>query len=32
MKILTFQREGGKRLSARDFLAGHKLKVGQKLI
>ena len=32
LKILTLQREGGKRLSARDFLAGHELKVGQKLI
>jgi methionyl-tRNA formyltransferase len=31
LRILTLQREGGRRLSARDFLAGHDLKAGTKL-
>ncbi|PYI89622.1 MAG: methionyl-tRNA formyltransferase [Verrucomicrobia bacterium] len=31
LKILTVQREGGKRMSARDFLAGHPLEAGQRL-
>src|SRR5262249_18355726 len=31
LQLLTLQREGGRRLSARDFLAGHPLQTGQKL-
>jgi methionyl-tRNA formyltransferase len=31
LKILTLQKEGGKRLSAEQFLAGHKLQPGQSL-
>jgi len=31
LRILSLQREGGKRLAARDFLAGHSLKIGQRL-
>jgi methionyl-tRNA formyltransferase len=31
LRILVLQREGGRRLSAAEFLAGHPLKVGQKI-
>ena len=31
LRILTLQREGGRRLTAQEFLAGHQLNVGQKL-
>lgn len=31
LRILTLQREGGRRLSAQEFLAGHPLMPGQKL-
>jgi methionyl-tRNA formyltransferase len=31
LRILQLQREGGKRLSAREFLAGHTLHPGQRL-
>ena len=31
LRILELQREGGKRLTAGQFLAGHPLKVGGKL-
>ncbi len=31
LRILTLQREGGRRLSAGDFLAGHPLKPGERL-
>jgi methionyl-tRNA formyltransferase len=31
LRILELQREGGKRLTAQDFLAGHALKPGQRL-
>ena len=31
LRILTLQREGGRRLSAQDFLTGHSLRPGQKL-
>ena len=31
LRILTLQLEGGRRLKARDFLAGHELKAGEKL-
>jgi len=31
LRILVLQREGGKRLGARDFLAGHPLTPGQRL-
>jgi methionyl-tRNA formyltransferase len=31
LRILELQREGGRRMSARDFLAGHTLKPGEKL-
>ena len=30
LKILNLQREGGKRLPVRDFLAGHPLEIGEK--
>jgi methionyl-tRNA formyltransferase len=30
LKVLELQREGGRRMSAADFLAGHALKAGQK--
>jgi methionyl-tRNA formyltransferase len=31
LRILELQREGGRRMSAREFLAGHALKTGEKL-
>jgi methionyl-tRNA formyltransferase len=31
LRILTLQREGGRRLTAQEFLAGHQLGLGQKL-
>ena len=31
LRILVLQREGGRRMSAREFLAGHPLKPGQTL-
>jgi methionyl-tRNA formyltransferase len=31
LRILELQREGGKRLSAQQFLAGHPLRIGQRL-
>jgi methionyl-tRNA formyltransferase len=31
LRILELQREGGRRMSAREFLAGHTLKTGEKL-
>lgn len=31
LKILVLQREGGRRMNAADFLAGHPLRAGQKL-
>jgi methionyl-tRNA formyltransferase len=31
LRVLTLQREGGRRLNAREFLAGHPLMPGQKL-
>jgi methionyl-tRNA formyltransferase len=30
LRILELQREGGRRMSAVEFLAGHPLKVGEK--
>jgi methionyl-tRNA formyltransferase len=32
LRILMLQREGGRRLSAGEFLAGHALRVGQRLV
>src|SRR5439155_25643061 len=32
LRILVLQREGGRRLKAREFLAGHPLKAGQQLV
>lgn len=32
VRILELQREGGRRMSAADFLAGHPLKIGEKLL
>ena len=32
LRILELQREGGRRLSAADFLAGHPLKAGEKFV
>jgi methionyl-tRNA formyltransferase len=32
LRILMLQREGGRRLSASEFLAGHALRVGQRLV
>jgi len=32
LRILTLQREGGRRLSAQEFIAGHALKPGEKFI
>jgi methionyl-tRNA formyltransferase len=32
LRITSLQRAGGKRMSAQDFLAGHMLKVGEKLV
>jgi methionyl-tRNA formyltransferase len=32
LRILELQREGGRRLNAQEFLAGHPLKVGEKFI
>jgi len=32
LKILALQREGGRRMNAADFLAGHPLRVGEKLV
>jgi methionyl-tRNA formyltransferase len=31
LRIVSLQREGGRRLSAQEFLAGHSLKVGERL-
>ena len=31
LRVLNLQREGGRRLSAQEFLAGHELKRGEKL-
>ena len=32
LRIVTLQREGGRRMSAKEFVAGHALKPGQKLV
>jgi methionyl-tRNA formyltransferase len=32
LKILILQREGGRRLTTQEFLAGHELKPGQKFV
>jgi methionyl-tRNA formyltransferase len=32
LRILELQREGGKRLTVEQFLAGHALKTGEKLV
>jgi len=32
LRILTLQREGGRRMSAQEFLAGHALNPGQSLV
>lgn len=32
LRVLSLQREGGRRMSAMDFLAGHPLAVGQRLV
>jgi methionyl-tRNA formyltransferase len=32
LRILELQREGGRRLSAREFLAGHPLKAGERFV
>jgi methionyl-tRNA formyltransferase len=32
LRILELQREGGRRLRAQEFLAGHKLTPGRRLI
>jgi methionyl-tRNA formyltransferase len=31
LRILVLQREGGRRMSAQEFLAGHQLQAGQKI-
>jgi methionyl-tRNA formyltransferase len=31
LRILSLQREGGKRMSAQEFLAGHPLSAGERL-
>ena len=32
LRIVTLQREGGRRMSAKEFLAGHALKQGQRFV
>src|SRR5262249_2609200 len=32
LRVMTLQREGGRRMTAAEFLAGHPLKEGQKLV